>query len=75
VSRQPPTRSIQRPLTADELIEFWLAHGEPLSPPERGRVSRRGTPRVLVIARCVTGLIIATIVLAIGPLLRAVGGP
>jgi hypothetical protein len=74
VSRHVPRSTLDRRLTSDELVAFWLTCDEPLSPDELNQLWRRRTPRFLVIARCLTGVIIATGALSIGWLLRIVGG-
>jgi len=73
VSRQTPHPIVDWHLTADEFIEIWRAHDEPITPKELSQLGPRRPPWLLVIARCITGLLILAVVLSIGPLLRAVG--
>ena len=58
---------IERLPTSDELLEFWRVLDQP---PQRHRSS---PSTMLITARCVAGVVMATIVLTIGPLLRAAG--
>ena len=61
------THSIERPLTADELLVFWRVL-------DQSPVRRPWSPSaIFIIARCITGVLMATILLTIGPLLRATG--
>ena len=72
MSRNTLPLAVDRPLTSGDLIDFWHALDESLVA-ESAR--KRPSPGVtLTVARWATGISIASIVLTIGPLLRAVGG-
>jgi hypothetical protein len=71
VSRNTPHRTIDRPLTSGDLLEYWRALDD--SPSAQDAPQRPPRDGILVMARWATGIFIATIVLTIGPLLRAVG--
>ena len=72
MSRTAPNHAHEPPRTSGDLIEFWRVLDEAHSAEEAPQrpSSRDGT---LMMARWATGLFIATIMLTIGPLLRAVG--
>ena len=59
--------AIERPLTPNELLELWRAIDQP-------PLRRASSPSaILIIGRCFAGVMMATIVLTIGPFLRATG--
>jgi hypothetical protein len=59
--------AIERPLTPDELLELWRV----IDQQPRRRASSPSA--ILIIGRCVAAVMMATIVLTIGPFLRATG--
>ena len=70
MSWHTPHPMLERPLTAEDLIELWRAQDE-LAP--RGS-HRPRTPGLLIVARCMTGLFVSSVAVFSGPLLRTVGG-
>jgi hypothetical protein len=73
MSRTVSTDRIERLLTTGDVYEVWrIIDASASVAPVRGRRrSRQG--RTLIVGRCVAGILMVTIVLTIGPLLRATG--
>ena len=65
---------VDEPQTYEELIEYWRRLDEPLTVDERLALRMRGTPRIVVVARCAVAALMTTIVVGLPPALRAVGG-
>jgi hypothetical protein len=65
---------VDEPQTYDEIIQFWRRLDEPLTVDERLERRRRGTPRIVVVARCAFAAFMTTLVVCLPPALRAVGG-
>lgn len=68
MSRNPPSKFIDRRLTAEEFLALWHVPDNVSKRRARMRVDRN-----LILARCFAAIAIVTIVVGIGPLLRAIG--
>jgi hypothetical protein len=74
VTRHRQLHAVDVPSTYDELVELWRSHDELVARRELdGRERPQRTPRVVVIARCFLAAQIVTTLVALPPLLRAVG--
>jgi hypothetical protein len=67
MSRTSPSYAIERPLTAANLVRVRQITDQPTR-------RRQSSSVTIILARCIAAILMLSIVLGIGPLLRAVGG-
>jgi hypothetical protein len=63
-----------QPRTVEDLLELWRSSDERLIAEEVRSFTRRGTPGIVIVGRCVVAGVATTIVTTLPWLLRTVGG-
>jgi hypothetical protein len=74
VIRHAQRYAYERPDTYEQLVQLWRGYDEPVTHEELIRLSHPRTPPVIMAARGVLGTVIASVLVGLPPLLRALGG-